>query len=630
MRARASRIRGAVAAMAATLALAGPAFAQDAGTAAVAAKAESATATSGTCTFDVIDQPIDKVLEYVRRASGTNIVVAQEAMNDRVTLAVRSMGWRSALEEIARRAGCTVEEMADYLRVEKPPRVSFSFEQADISKVIRTIAALSSANIVADPDDVKGVVTVNLIDIPWKKALSSIVGSKGYQVVEDPGGILRVVSANKLKAEVETRVYQLKFLRPPPDFAPKLANSQYVERTNPRMAGEVEKTFNIITSLREALKPEGTLEYINASNSLVLKGTKPKLAQVEKMLMALDREPMQIFVDMQFVSTSNTDLFNVGIGPGPNGIQGSMSLAKLENVVRLPFNIGTGGFEEWVSTRPDVPVASRLAAPTFSGGTLDFSSTSILLNLLKTDTKSRITQAPKLFVLDHQEATIFVGESIRYAETEAASSQSGTLQFSIKEATNSPVSTGFQLLFVPHVVPDSDKIIITIVPNQKSLTGTSTELKGFDKFSVGSGVGGQTIFLPREQSSTLVTTLICQNGITTVLGGLMTENNSETVTKIPWLGDIPFFGWLFKTESRGKQNSQLMIFMTPWLIKEASSQREALREDLMKRDRGLAAEWKALIEGTTTSGIQDKPPEKAPEKKAEPAPKPAEKAPEKK
>lgn len=625
MSARGSRIRGAAAALAASLALAGPLFAQDAVAPAAAAKAETAAPGSGTCTFDVIDQPIDKVLEYVRRASGTNIVVAQEAMNDRVTLAVRSMGWRSTLEEIAKRSGCTVEEMADYLRVEKPPRVSFSFEQADISKVIRTIAALSSANIVADPDDVKGVVTVNLIDVPWKKALASIVGSKGYQVVDDPGGILRVVSANKLKAETETRVYQLKFLRPPPDFAPKLPNSEYIERTTPRLTGEVEKTFNIITSLREALKPEGTLDYINASNSLVLTGTKPKLAQVERMLQSLDREPMQIFVDMQFISTINTDLFNVGIGPGSNGIQGSMSLAKLENVVKLPFNIGTGGFEEWVSTRPDVPVAADIVNPVFSGGTLDFSSTSILLNLLKTDTKSRITQAPKLFVLDNQEATIFVGESVRYAQTEAASSQSGTLQFSIKEADNSPVSTGFQLLLVPHVVPDSDKIILTIIPNQKSLTGTSTELKGFDKFTVGGGVADQTIFLPREQSSTLVTTLICQNGVTTVLGGLITQNNSETVTKVPWLGDLPFFGWLFKTESRGKSSSQLMIFMTPWLVKEASAQREALRKDLLKRDRGLAAEWKALTENNDTPMLKE--PEKKMDKPAEKAP---EKAPEKK
>jgi len=618
MRAGRSRIRGAAAALATTLMLAGTLYAQDGGAAAAGGKAEAAAPATGTCTFDVVDQPIDKVLEYVRRASGINIVVAKEAKDERVTLAVRSMGWRAALEEIARWSNCTVEDMGEYLSVEKPPRVSYSFEQAEISKVIRIIAVLSNANIVADYDDVKGIVTFNLIDVPWRKALAAIVATKGYQVVEEPGGILRVVSATKLKAEVETRVYQLKFLRPPPNYIPKLPTTPYAEKVGQAVSGDVEKTFTVITSLREALKPEGTLEYINNSNSLVLKGTKPKLAQVEKMLASLDREPLQIFVDMQFISTSNTDLFDVGIGPGPAGISGSMSLAKLDNVVRLPFNIGTGGFEEWVSTRPDVPVASRIADPTFSAGSLDFSSTSILLKLLKTDTKSRITQAPKLFVLDNQEATIFVGESIRYAQSDAASSQSGTLAFSIKEATNSPVSTGFQLLLVPHVVPDSDKIICTIIPSQRDLTGSSTKVKGFDEFAVGTGTAAQTILLPRERSSTLVTTLICQNGVTTVLGGLMSENASQTVTKIPWLGDLPFFGWLFKTESKSKGSSQLMIFMTPWLVKEASSQREALRNDLLKRNKGLAAEWRALVEGVELPPPPVvKPAEKPPEKKPE-------------
>ena len=631
MRQRGSRTLGAAAALAGSLMLAGPLFAQETAPAAAGGdKPAAAAPASGTCTFDVIDQPIDKVLDYVRRAAGTNIVVAQEALNERVTLAVRNMGWRSALEEIARRSSCTVEDMGDYLRVEKPPRVSFSFEQADVSKVIRTIAALSGANIVADPDDVKGMVTVNLIDVPWRKALTSIVGTKGYQVVEESGSILRVVSANKLKAELETRVWRLRFLRPPPEYNPKLPTSQYVEKTGTTTTGDVEKTFNIITSLRKALEPEGALEYINASNSLVLKGTKPKLTQVEKMLKELDQEPQQIFVDMQFVSTSNSDLFQVGIGPGTTGLQGSMSLAKMTNVVRLPFNMGESGWEEWVSTREAVPTVRGgvVPSPVFSGGTLDFSSTNLLLKLLKNDTKSRIVQSPKLFVLDNQQATIFVGESIRYAQTEASSSQAGTLEFSIKEADKSPVSTGFQLLLVPHVIPETNKVMMTIVPTQNSLTGSSPELPGFDKFTVGSGSGDQTIFLPREASSTLITTLICQHGVTTVLGGLMQDTNSETVNKIPWLGDIPFFGFLFKTESKGRETRQLMIFMTPWLVKETSQQRDALKEDLLRRETGLDMEWKRLL------GIEEeKAKEEGPAKKEatkEPAKKDAPAAPEKK
>jgi type IV pilus assembly protein PilQ len=623
MRKRGSRTGGATAALAACLLLAAPGVAQDAGAKPAGDKpADVVAPSSGTCTFDVIDQPIGDVLEYVRRAGSVNVVVAPEASKETVTFAVRNMGWRAALEEVARRSGCTVEDMGEYLRVEKPPRVSFSLAQADISKVIQTIAALSGANIVADPDDVKGMVTVNLIDVPWKKALAAIVGSKGFQVVEEPGNILRVVSRTKLSVETETRVYQLRFLRPPPDYGPKLPSSEYVEKTGNRPQGNIDVTFNIITSLRNALKPEGDLQYVNASNSLILTGTKPKLAQVERMLAALDREPLQIFVDLQFISTRNTDLFNVGIGPGEGGIQGSMTFASLENVVRLPFNVANGGWEDWVSTIENVPAINTIPEPTFTGGSIDFSATSLLLKLFKKDVRSRITQSPKLFVLDNQEATIFVGESVRYAQSEASSSQSGTLEFSIKEADNSPVSTGFQLLLIPHVVPDTDKIMMTIVPSQKALTGSSAELPGFDKFAVGSAGAEQTIFLPREGTSTLVTTLICQHGVTTVLGGLMVDSDRETISKLPWLGDIPFFGWLFKIEERGKETSQVLIFMTPWLVKEPSHQREALREDLLTRDRGLDAEWRSMAKDLREkraaekgAPAPEKGPEMAPEKK---------------
>ncbi len=614
------RTRAAAAALAILPALAaGHARAQEAPPA--GEPAAPAGPTTGTCTFDVREQPINRVLEYVRRASNSNIVVAPEAEKEVVTLKVTNMPWRSALDEIARRTSCTVEEMADYLRVEKPPRVSFSFEGAPIDKVIRTIAALSGANIVADPDDVKGAVTVNLIDVPWRDALAAIVGSKGYQLVEEKGRILRVVSPGKLSAQLETRVYQLRYLYPPPDYVPKLPSNNFVERPGSRITGDVEKRFTIIGSLREALKPEGKLDYIVASNALVLTGTKLKLAAVERMLAALDREPMQVFVDMQFVSTLNSDLFQMGIGPGDKGLGGSMTFSKIDGGVRFPFNTGAGGFEEYLLAADNQPGVGA-ANPAVSFGNLDFSESSLILKVLKHDVKSRVVQSPKLFVLDNQEATIFVGESIRFAQSEAKASQQGGLEFAIREADKSPVSTGFQLVLVPHVIPESNKVLITLVPTQNSLTGTSPELPGFDKFSIGAAGGEQTIFLPRETTSTMVTTLVCEHGTTAVLGGLMRENQAVTVNKVPWLGDIPFFGYLFKTEAKSKETSQLMIFITPWLVRDASRQREALQEDLLRREPGLDDEWRRLLEGGADEGAMMAVPAKG-----EPAKAPVKEAP---
>ena len=110
-------------------------------------------------------------------------------------------------------------------------------------------------------------------------------------------------------------------------------------------------------------------------------------------------------------------------------------------------------------------------------------------------------QAPKLIALDHQEATIFVGETVRYAQARSEQGQAGGLQLVVEEAPQSPVSTGFQLLVIPHIVPGTDKIIMDIIPKSDSLSGTgSTTLApaGFDVFTVGSGSGTGSIALPRS------------------------------------------------------------------------------------------------------------------------------------
>src|SRR5262249_35159254 len=155
-------------------------------------------------------------------------------------------------------------------------------------------------------------------------------------------------------------------------------------------------------------------------------------------------------------------------------------------------------------------------------GTLDFSSTQIALNLLKNDVSTRIVQAPKLIALDNQEATIFVGETIRFAQTTASSNQSGGLTFSIDEAKNSPVQVGFQLLMIPHVIPDRDQVMMTIIPQQRSLVGPDDGFRTF-KTNVGGSQGEQQIQLPQEQSSTVVTNMKLDNGQTALIGGLLTD-----------------------------------------------------------------------------------------------------------
>jgi len=226
-------------------------------------------------------------------------------------------------------------------------------------------------------------------------------------------------------------------------------------------------------------------------------------------------------------------------------------------------------------------------------GTLDFTQVTATLRLLKKSGQSEILQAPKMVALDHQTATIFVGEAVRYAQARVEQGQAGGLLLAVEEGDDSPVNVGFQLLATPHVVPGTDKVVLEVIPQRTALTGTSAASAvspaGFDLFSVGTGGESGTIALPRIGSSTIATKVLLRSGQTAVLGGLVSRVQTETEIKLPLLGDIPVLGYLFKNRSTQDTKTNLLVFITPSLIRSAEdTQRkfdEALREKMHEFQR---------------------------------------------
>jgi len=200
-------------------------------------------------------------------------------------------------------------------------------------------------------------------------------------------------------------------------------------------------------------------------------------------------------------------------------------------------------------------------------GILDFSQLITILQLLKSDASSEIVQAPKLTVLDHHEATIFVGGTVRFAEQHATTNQAGGLEISYEEATNSPVDTGFQILIVPHIVPGTDKVIVTLIPERNTLE----VLEGFPTPE------NPIIRLPQITSDTVVTKMLLRDKQTAVIGGLVDESEEETVRKVPFLGDIPLLGWAFKYQRIEKIRRNLIIFVTVHIIHRSEDSRDIYR-----------------------------------------------------
>ena len=556
-------------------------------------------------TLKLKDRLLVDVVRGIRTSAGVNIII-DETIDKTVTIDLENVEWRKALDLVAEAAGCVVVQAAgNVLKVERPPRVYFAFENADIQKVIDTIAKISGANIVVSPD-VQGTITLRLKDIPWRDALESAVKTLGFVVVEEERGILRVIPAASMKEDLVTRHFQLRYVRPKSTYVPWI-NSEYVKTTAPPTSATAAR-FMLLDALNKTLTPQvGSLDYFEGQNVIVVKDTKPVVEEITRILTAIDTEPGQIFIDVRFVTTTNRDILDYGVNIGDNGWTAAISLGQIPH--RLPFDLGAGGWDDKIiandtGTGPFANEAlnsppGETVIPDVIFGALNFTEVSAALRLLKRDVNSEIVQAPKLIAVDHHEATIFVGETIRYAQARAEQGQAGGLQLVVEEAPRSPVSTGFQLLVIPHIIPGTDKVLMEIIPKSDSLSGTGSSSlapAGFDVFTVGAGTGGNgTIALPRVASSTIATKVLLRSTQTAVLGGLLTTTEAETVTQLPLLGDIPILGWLFKNRAVNNTKANLLVFVTPQIIRSPEEVEGNVRRVLDERKRIMQQEYDTIF-----------------------------------
>ncbi len=545
----------------------------------------------GKVTFDVADATFEQVVtQKIQPKTRVNLIVAPQAKTEKVTLRVLDLYWADALQAMAEQiSGVLVRKSLNLLRVEKPPLVTIDATDEDINQVIKLIAAGASGgesiNIAISPE-VKGRISVNFNKVPWRAALKDVVETAGkYTLVESDYGVLRVVPTTSL--ELGSDKYQFRYLRPPPPYkgviktgasggsssssssstgggsggsasvgADIVESDVFIPSDDPSKAA---LNFPIVAALQSVVAPEnGTVHYIPGVNAILITGTDPKRQAVLNLCRELDVEPPQVFIDMNFISTSNQDALDFGLSTD-SGFQMGFTGAGINH--RLPFAAGgaTSGWSEFISGTAFPPPS----ASTFSYGTLSFGQTNILFKMLKQDGCSKVVQAPKILALDNQEATIFVGESIRYARSDAASNQNGGLTFSVEEDDNSPVNVGFQLLVIPHVIPGENKIMLLVIPQQRALNGTTSPIPGFDRFTV----SGQTIDLPRVASSTLVTQMLLRDKETAVIGGLLEDRDTNSRDKLPILGDLPILGALFQGQSRSKVRQNLIITITPRILR---------------------------------------------------------------
>jgi type IV pilus assembly protein PilQ len=564
-------------------------------------------------TLNVAEKPLDELVRGVRERTGANIVIVdpQDAdkriSNSPITIELFDVHWRDALELFAEKAGGVVEERAGgVLVIARPYPVSIDAQDRDIREVITTIAKASGASI-ALGKEVSGNVTVSFNNVPWRIALESTAKSLGFVVVEEQRGVLRVVSPETLKDQLETRTYQLRYLRPKGNYKPVIKSEfvQSVHGQQQKTAGtDPLKNFSVLQALEKTLSSQGKLDFVDVSNVIIVRDTAQVQNSIKDMLARLDVEPAQVFCDVKFVATTNQDLLNLGIDYGDAGPKVSFTGGQIP--ITFPFDAGRGGWDDSVIASPDG--AGPYIDPLLNGGativpdtvfgSLSFLEVAGTLRLLQRDSKSEVIQSPKIIALDGVESTIFVGETIRYAEAKSEQGQAGGLQLSVSEASGSPVEVGFQLLIRPNVIPGTDKLVMEVIPKETSLSGTGNSTlapPGFDVFTIGaSGLEG-SIALPRTRSSTICTSMMLESGQTAMIGGLSSDSDQETETKIPLLGDIPVLGKLFKHENKSRDRRSLLVFLTPTILRSSEDSQLLLNQELRRRRSALKDELEKVL-----------------------------------
>ncbi|HOW87735.1 MAG TPA: secretin N-terminal domain-containing protein [Candidatus Omnitrophota bacterium] len=410
--------------------------------------------------------------------------------------------------------------------------ISLDFKDADIGSVLRVLSMKSNVNIVTGPE-VKGLVTVRLDNVPWEKALDVILRTYDY-VYERDGNIIRVTTRDKMKLEpVETKTFILNY----------------------------SKAAEIQTAVQDILTERGRIKVAERTNMVVVTDIPTNLYRIGEVIKKLDKETSQAFIDSRVVRTEAGLAENLGIDWNVEG--GITSGASRPTT--FPFSAvrdkgSAFPFKDFFPTQSGATLTVPASAPNpsdprsfpniqpgagFAWGTLDFSSFSAVLQMLKSYSDTKIVSNPRVVVLNNQTALIQVGQQIPLAS------------FERNETTGSMEVTGFTyrdvgvvLNVTPHI-NSADEILVDLKPEVSSM-GDMIDFTA-------------TLAAPSFNVTQAETQVLIKSGQTIAIGGLLSDSATQSEDKVPYLADIPLVGKLFRSkrqEPTGNAKIETLFFVT--------------------------------------------------------------------
>lgn len=551
-------------------------------------------------TIEKKNATVQEIVDEFRRQAGINIIVDMTRVPDDFRIkdfVLKNVAFKEAFAHFLKLAGMVItEETASVIKIERPALITIDVKKSPISEVLLLIAKLSGASIIFSEADIQGEVTLSVSDIPWFELVDMIARTKDYITIREKYNVIRIIKSSELLKQLEIRTWKLKYVMPPPSYRAKMdvTTSKYVAGAIPKIASstdEMLKEFPFMRIIDSVLskdssgKKVGELQYDVQTNSIVVKDVRPVLETIQKIIDNLDVEPDQVIIDLKFVLTTNSDLLQFGVdyfGTEVFGDTGTTGFSIKTTASAPGMGAVDSKFPFAFGPSSKFPDSGRYFLSNYQAGAI--------LRMFKQDKFSQIIQQPTIAALDGVEATIFVGESVPYAVAESSTVSAGTTTVTVKEADKSPVKTGFQMLVIPRIVTSRNAVIMTIIPQNIILSGSQ---KGFEVFKV----AGQEISLPRTSESTVVTKLMIEDGRTAIIGGLTIENVTFEDRGFPILKDIPVIGYGFKFRNDNKSRQNLLVFITPRIVKNERVSQAALEAKMKQAEDAARHQLEKLKKG---------------------------------
>lgn len=416
-------------------------------------------------------------------------------------------------------------------------KLSLNFQDIEVRTVLQIIADFTGFNLVAS-DDVQGSITLRLKNVPWDQALEIVLKSQGL-AKRQMGNVLMVGPSDQMAAREKLELEANKQVE------------EYAALTTEFVQVKYAKARDLLTLMaadKGMLTSRGTASVDERTNTILIKDTAQSIEAVRRAVAVFDVPVRQVLIEARIViaRTSVGEDLGVRWGGGYGVLKNNqVSLAgnKLDSLTRFNTNIVNGNNATQDEDFGDnsivnLGVASS-DATTFAVGVNAFDYILDLeLSALESDGKAEIISQPRVVTADGQAASIMAGTEIPYQEA----SSSGATSVSFKAAV-------LKLEVTPQITPD-DRIIMDLLINQDS-------------------VGELTAAGPSIDTNEVKTQVLVDNGETVVLGGIFKNEDVTEVTKTPFFGDLPVIGRLFRRTNHTEVKSELLVFITPRLVKDS-------------------------------------------------------------